>query len=87
MSDDPADKVQLDRIVYLSAEAVRVCGILLQPFMPGKMAQLMDILGVEPEHRTFKHAKLGADPSYGTPKVSLGKGTEGVLFPPLASDI
>jgi methionyl-tRNA synthetase len=55
--------------------------------MPGKTAQLMEVLGVEAEHRTFQYAKLGADASYGTPKVSLGKGTEGVLFPPLASDI
>ncbi|KAI9783986.1 MAG: methionyl-tRNA synthetase [Geoglossum umbratile] len=87
MSDDPADKAQLDRVIYLSVEAVRVCGILLQPFMPGKMAQLMEILGVEPGRRTFEHAKFGADTSYGTPKVDLGKGTEGVLFPPLVSDI
>ncbi|KAH0559669.1 hypothetical protein GP486_003814 [Trichoglossum hirsutum] len=85
-SGDPADKARLDRIIYLSAEAIRICGILLQPYMPGKMNQLMEILGVQPDHRTYRHARLGADTSYGTPKVDLGRGTEKVLFPPLSSD-
>jgi methionyl-tRNA synthetase len=85
-NDDPASKTQLNRIIYLSVEAIRVCGILLQPYMPSKMAQLMEILGVEPEYRTFQHARLGRDTNYGRPKVDLGKGTEKVLFPPLTSD-
>ncbi|KAH0541657.1 hypothetical protein FGG08_003888 [Glutinoglossum americanum] len=83
---DPESKAQLNRIIYLSAEAIRVCGILLQPYMPGKMAQLMDILGVDPERRTFEHAKLGRDTAYGTPKTDLGRGLEKVLFPPLISE-
>jgi methionyl-tRNA synthetase len=43
-SKDPKDITELDRIIYLCAEALRVCGILLQPYMPNKMAKLLDML-------------------------------------------
>jgi methionyl-tRNA synthetase len=57
--------------------------------MPGKMSLLLDQLGVEndPASRNFEMASIGADPDYGVPKVDLGRGQEGVLFPRLSSDV
>ncbi|KAJ3553901.1 hypothetical protein NM688_g3375 [Phlebia brevispora] len=40
-------------------ETLRVCGILLQPFMPSKAEMLLDALGVEPGQRTMEYAELG----------------------------
>lgn len=76
----------LQRIIYLCAESLRISGIFLQPYMPESMARLLDMLGVSPDARKFENALLGSDSTYGAPLVKLGSGTEGVLFPPLRSD-
>ena len=65
---------------------LRICGILLQPYIPGKATLLLDMLGVNSDRRHLQHAVLGADDSYGTSKVPLGKGPVGVLFPPLLAE-
>lgn len=77
---------QMDTIIYMSAEMLRLSGIMLQPFMPGKAAKLLDMLGVEQDNRTWEHAVLGVDKSYGKPDMPLGSGQMGTLFPPLTSD-
>lgn len=41
-------------------EALRVCAILLQPFVPGKATMLLDALDVPQDERTIQHAALGA---------------------------
>lgn len=88
----PWDKTRLTKpermeILFLCAESLRICGILLQPYMPGKMSELLDTLGVSPGRRKFADTAIGADLDYGTPppeiKARLGKGIEGSLFPPL----
>ena len=81
-------KGEVDSIIYLCAESLRICGILLQPYMPSKMTSLLDMLGVEKSKRGFADAIIGADETYGTPLpgVSLGKGIDGVLFPPLPTE-
>ena len=79
------DEQQLDGIIFMCAESIRISGILLQPYMPSKMKELLDQLGVDPAKRMFVDAKFGSDTTYGTPMVPLGKGFEGVLFPPLSS--
>lgn len=86
MENDPVDP-RLPRIIFLCAEALRLTGIFLQPFMPNKASELLDMLGVESEKRTLQYAALCADNSYGTPlKHSLmGKGGD-QLFPPLIND-
>ncbi|KAF1998095.1 methionyl-tRNA synthetase-like protein [Amniculicola lignicola CBS 123094] len=83
-SGEPGDEV--DRIVYLAAESLRMSGIMLQPYMPKKATILLDQLGVEPSRRTFQYCRPGVDLEYGVPMVDLGKGKQGVLFPPLASN-
>ena len=58
-------------------------GILLQPYMPIKASQLLDMLGVDESRRTFADAKLGADDTYGDAKAPVGRDAWDGLFPPL----
>lgn len=53
--------------------------------MPSKMKIHLDLLGVAQDARSFEYAKLGADLDYGTPLIDVGRGFDGVLFPPLRS--
>lgn len=82
-SAEPADRLKLDQIIFACAEALRLSALLLQPVMPDKMHELLELLGVDASRRTFKHAKLGGDDTYGVPKIDVGKGHQGALFPPL----
>jgi methionyl-tRNA synthetase len=77
------EQKRIERTIYHSAEAIRISGILLQPYMPSKASQLLDMIGVDNSHRTFKYAQLGADETYGTAKVPLGRAAWDTLFPPL----
>ncbi|KAF3351884.1 hypothetical protein VdG1_09534, partial [Verticillium dahliae VDG1] len=64
--------------------ALRVAGLVLQPFMPGKMGEMLDILGVQPARRTFAYATFGGDVEYGARKEAapLPRGKWTGLFPP-----
>ncbi|KAG9832782.1 hypothetical protein KCV05_g13319, partial [Aureobasidium melanogenum] len=77
---------QMDYIIFLSTEMLRLAGIMLQPVMPAKAKQLLDMLGVADDRRGFADAQLGADKDYGVSRVPQGKGQAGVLFAPLMSD-
>ncbi|EHS64831.1 methionyl-tRNA synthetase [Puccinia graminis f. sp. tritici CRL 75-36-700-3] len=74
-STTPDDAYQA---IHLSAEALRISGILLQPFIPAKAAQLLDSLGVAQDGRTWSHLALGL----GTGSV-VREGGGGLLFPQL----
>lgn len=76
----------LNGIIYLCAESLRICGILLQPYMPETMEKLLDMLGVSADARKYENSLLGSDFSYGRSLIEVGKGTQGVLFPPLRSN-
>ncbi|KAI9816998.1 MAG: methionyl-tRNA synthetase [Phylliscum demangeonii] len=77
--------------VYLCAEALRICGILLQAFIPTKARELLDAIGVAEGRRALAHATVGADPDYGDASGPAQEGGEGgagekqLLFPPLKS--
>ncbi|PBP25156.1 methionyl-tRNA synthetase [Diplocarpon rosae] len=88
ISDSRNQSIQgeIDSVIYHCAEAIRIVGILLQPFMPGKSAQLLDMIGVAASRRTFDDAKLGADYSYGAAKIPVGRDAWDGLFPPLPVD-
>ena len=75
---------RIERTIFHCAEAIRIVGILLQPFMPTKAAQLLDTLGVDESRRTFDDARLDADYTYGVPKLPPGKHDFDSLFPPLS---
>lgn len=70
---EPQDQEQLDSVIYMCAESLRLCGILLQPYVPAKMRQLLDTLGVGGDARTYANASIGKDRDYGEPKI----GTKG----------
>ncbi|KYK57244.1 methionyl-tRNA synthetase [Drechmeria coniospora] len=79
----------LNWIIYNSAEALRIAGILLQPMMPTKATELLDELGVKPERRTVQYAHKGKDADYGT---AAGRSQDAprikkwdTLFPPTPS--
>ena len=78
-------KSQLNSTIYLCAETLRICGILLQPYMPGKAMTMLDLLGVSEDARKFENAILGSDMTFGEPMIGLGKAYRGALFPPLRS--
>lgn len=65
------------------AESLRISAILLQPFMPSKSQELLELLRVDtsnPLKRSFAAAVYGSDSEYGE---GLKKG---ILFPPLITE-
>lgn len=72
---------QLEEVVYHCMETLRICGILLQPFIPDKATELLNVLCVNSMKRSFDFANYKVDLEYGntipTPKNQL-------LFPQLA---
>ncbi len=86
-SESPDTRLLAGKVVFLAAEGVRITGILLQPFIPGKASQLLDRLGVADDRRSFGYTALRCDPSYGVPKEDPGRGRVTALFPPLVGDI
>jgi len=77
--------ISVDRTIFLCAESLRLTAIMLLPIMPDKMGSLLDMIGVAKNRRTWQWCEAGKDDKYGEPPigVTLGKGTSGVLFPPL----
>ena len=75
-------KRRLQCTMFLVAETLRLVGIMLQPFMPAKSTELLDMLLVDKERRSFKDASLCADETYGR-RASPDKA--GVLFPALVN--
>lgn len=57
---------------------------MLQPWMPNKAAQLLDMIGVRDDRRSWEWCRLGSDAEYGESRVEVGKGLGKVLFPPIA---
>ncbi|EHA57079.1 methionyl-tRNA synthetase [Pyricularia oryzae 70-15] len=83
-NDADAAELNVRSCIYLCAESLRIMGILLQPFVPNKSSELLDMLGVKETHRDLSHARLGADSTYGVPQVALGSsGVHSGLFPAL----
>lgn len=82
--DRETEQKRVERTIYYAAESIRITGILLQPYMPGKASQLLDMIGVEKARRNFQDAQLGADEAYGEANAPVGKGAWDALFPPLS---
>ncbi|KAI2621561.1 tRNA synthetases class I (M)-domain-containing protein [Xylaria nigripes] len=77
------DTANLDQIIFFSGESLRIVSILLQPFMPQKSSELLDVLGVSVHKRALKDAVLYGDDSYGTPLASMDTAAKFRVFPPL----
>lgn len=76
---------QVDQIIYINSEALRLVGIMLQPFIPGRAKMLLDMLGVKPARRNWHWCTPGADNDYGKPMFELGGRHETQLFPMLVN--
>jgi methionyl-tRNA synthetase len=50
------DPARMATILYVTAEVLRVIGIFVQPFMPAKMGELLDLLAVPADARSFAKA-------------------------------
>jgi methionyl-tRNA synthetase len=47
------DPARMATVLYVTAEVLRMVGILVQPYMPGSAAKLLDTLAVPPGQRDF----------------------------------
>ncbi|KDQ07725.1 hypothetical protein BOTBODRAFT_166781 [Botryobasidium botryosum FD-172 SS1] len=65
---------------FYSSETLRIAGILLQPFMPTKSAELLDRMGVGEGERGWEDAGLGKGRYEGVARLEPGN----PLFPKLA---
>ncbi|CAG8783337.1 28217_t:CDS:2, partial [Racocetra persica] len=57
---DPNKKEILNRVLFFAVETARISGILLQPIMPTKMKELLDMIGVSNDERRWEHSRLGS---------------------------
>jgi methionyl-tRNA synthetase len=49
------DPARMETVLYVTAEVLRIVGILIQPYVPGSAAKLLDLLSVPVDERTFAH--------------------------------
>lgn len=70
--------------IYVCAESLRICGILLQPYIPEKAEALLNVVGVAPDARSFQNTMFGSDANYGRVGHDFSTGSF-KLFPPLTS--
>lgn len=75
------DPTQRAQIYTISLETLRICAILLEPFMPSKSAELLDALNVPAEDRTWKSAEVGKAKPFGDVKRAY------ILFPERDSEV
>ena len=47
----------IEEVYTLSLETLRVCGILLQPFIPAKAGMLLDALSIAQSERSLHHGR------------------------------
>jgi methionyl-tRNA synthetase len=59
------DFSRMEAVLYTTAEVLRIIGILVQPYMPGAAAKLLDLLSVPASRRMFAH--IGDRLAAGTP--------------------
>ncbi|KAH8119316.1 tRNA synthetases class I (M)-domain-containing protein [Phellopilus nigrolimitatus] len=63
-------------LLVWARESLRICGILLQPFIPSSAKKLLDSLHIYPPARTLAFAKIGAG------RVRTAAPKRHLLFPP-----
>jgi methionyl-tRNA synthetase len=49
------DPAKMETVLYVTAEVLRIVGILIQPYVPASAAKLLDVLAVPANARTFAH--------------------------------
>ncbi len=61
LAKSPDGQADLERMMFVVNETLRISGILLQAVVPGLAKDLLDRLGVEPERRLFEDARVRRD--------------------------
>ncbi|HUO55210.1 MAG TPA: methionine--tRNA ligase, partial [Rhodoblastus sp.] len=51
-----SDPARRDAVLFTTLEALRIVGILCQPFIPAAASKLLDLLAVRAEERDIAHA-------------------------------
>ncbi len=59
------DPARMETVLYVTAEVLRIIGIMAQPYVPGSAAKLLDLLAVPEDRRMF--TDLGTPLVSGTP--------------------
>lgn len=77
------NRAEIDAVIFVCSESLRIVGILLQPVMPEKAKLLLDQLGVQPDRRSWEWCAVGKDDGYGESMVDLSKVANRHLFPTL----
>jgi len=54
-----SDPARMSTVLYVTAEVLRIVGILVQPFIPDSASKLLDLLAVSPDQRRI--AAIGED--------------------------
>ena len=57
LSKNEENKPRLAAVMYDLLEAIRVCGILLKPFMPDSAEKILDQIGAQGEERSWESAQ------------------------------
>lgn len=61
-----SDPARMGTVLYVTAEVLRIVGILVQPFIPDSAAKLLDLLGVSPDQRLIAAIGEGGRLAAGT---------------------
>ena len=62
-----SDPARMNTVLYVTLETLRNVGILVQPFVPGSAARLLDLLAVPEDRRLFADLGEGGRLAAGTP--------------------
>ena len=54
------DPARMETVLYVTAEVLRIIGILIQPYMPASAAKLLDLLAVPADQRIFADLGISA---------------------------
>ena len=83
LAKDPANKVELDKVLYNTADSIRALAVLLHPVMPATTQILWESLGAQETLGDIGLQKIGAVSRWGQlpPGSQVTKGA--VLFPRL----
>ncbi|MGF7162656.1 methionyl-tRNA synthetase [Rhodoligotrophos appendicifer] len=63
-----SDPERMNTVLYVTAEVLRRFGILIQPFIPGSGAKLLDLVGVEEGRRQFDDLSNSLTPGSAMPE-------------------
>ena len=76
LAKDPANRARLATVMYNLLETIRICAVLLTPFIPDSAEKIFDQIGACPCYRTWEKANVWGSLR---PDVTVHKGE--ALFP------